>query len=224
MFGRGARGGVFPRSKSAMAETGLAQFQLTAEAVAARRGGRLAFAGASIVVKPGDIFLLRGPNGAGKSTLLRVLAGRLRPERGAIVLAGAGGDLHEASALVGHADGVKGALTADENLRFWRDLYEADDARCAHAVAAMDIGAFRSQRSSTLSQGQRRRVALCRPLISGRPLWFFDEPSAGMDAASVARVIALIERHAAEGGAAVIATHEPLQIRAARVIMMASPS
>lgn len=197
-----------------------ASFRLDAAGLAARRGGRTAFEGASIAIGPGDIFLLRGPNGAGKSTLLRVLAGRMKPERGTIALDGASGALCQASTLVGHADAVKGGLTAEENLRLWRDLYGADDARCAHAVKALEIGGFVRQRVSTLSQGQRRRVALCRPLVSGRPLWLFDEPSAGMDAASVLSVVALIEAHAAAGGAAVIATHEPLPLTAARVITM----
>jgi heme exporter protein A len=203
-----------------MAEVGFPRFQLEASSLAVRRGGRVAFAGASFKVKSGEIFLLRGPNGAGKSTLLRALAGRLRPTSGSIILDGAGGDLCEASTLLGHADAVRGALTADESIRFWRDLYNADDARCARAVAAMDIDAFRGQRASTLSQGQRRRVALCRPVISGRALWLLDEPAAGMDAGSVARVVALIEAHAAAGGAAIIAAHEPLRFDAARVITM----
>jgi heme exporter protein A len=207
-------------SKIGMIDRDRASFRLDAVGLAARRGGRTAFAGASITIGPGDVFLLRGPNGAGKSTLLRVLAGRLKPERGTIALKGAGGDLGEASTLVSHADAVKANLTAEENLRFWRDLYGADEARCAHAVAALEIGGFLRQRASTLSQGQRRRVALCRPLLSGRPLWLFDEPSAGMDAASIRRILALIEAHAAGGGGAVIATHEPLPLNGARVITL----
>lgn len=203
-----------------MIDRGRPPFRLEAAGLAARRGGRLAFAGASIVLGPGDICLLRGPNGAGKSTLLRALAGRLKPDRGGVVFEGAGRELSEATTLVSHADAVKGTLTAEENLFFWRELYGADDARCAHAVATLAIGGFLRQRVSTLSQGQRRRVALCRPLLSGRPIWLLDEPSAGMDSASVMRIIALIEAHAAAGGAAVIATHEPLPISARRIIMM----
>ncbi len=201
-----------------MADAGPA-FHLVAVNLSARRGGRLAFRGASISISPGDIFLLRGANGAGKSTLLRALAGRARLDGGALSMSG--GEIDAATTLLGHADGLKAALTADETLRFWRDLYGAGDATVAAAATAMDIGAFRRQRASTLSAGQRRRVALCRPIISGRPVWLLDEPTAGMDAASVARVIAAVERHAEQGGAAVIATHEPLAFANARTIVMA---
>ncbi|MFN3960280.1 MAG: heme ABC exporter ATP-binding protein CcmA [Parvularculaceae bacterium] len=203
-----------------MGDAGYPPFRLEADRIAARRGGRLAFAGASLSIGPGEIFLLRGPNGAGKSTLLRVLAGRLKPDHGTIALAGAGGDLREATTLVGHADAIKGALTAEEHLLFWRDLYGADDARCAHAADALAISGFRAQRASTLSQGQRRRVALCRPLISGRPIWLLDEPTAGMDAASVDRALSLFIGHAAAGGAVIIAAHEPLGLSRARVITL----
>ncbi len=191
-------------------------FQLTADKIAARRGGRLAFAGASLTVNPGDIFVLRGPNGAGKSTLLRVLAGRARPDGGTITAAGAG----VLTTLLSHADGLKAALTAGETLRFWRDLYGADNARVAAAADAMAIGAFLRQRAGTLSAGQRRRVALCRPMISGRPVWLLDEPTAGMDVDSVARVITAVEAHARSGGGAVVATHEPLRISSARAVTM----
>ena len=195
-------------------------FRLTADNIAARRGGRLAFAGASLTLSPGDIFVLRGPNGAGKSSLLRVLAGRARPDAGAISAAGH----NDLTVLLGHLDGLKAAMTAAETLRFWRDLYGADDALVAAATQAMAISAFLRQRAGSLSAGQRRRVALCRPMISMRPIWLLDEPTAGMDAQSVARVIAAVEAHAQSGGAAVIATHEPLSFSGARAITMTAPA
>lgn len=204
--------------KSAMSDA-FSGFRLIADGIAARRGGRLTFAGASLVLNPGDLYVLGGPNGVGKSTLLRVLSGRARPDAGSLRIDGA--DPAASTTLLGHADGLKGALTADETLRFWRNLYGADDPRVAAAAAAMEIGDFRRQRASTLSAGQRRRVALCRPIISGRPIWLLDEPTAGMDAASVVRVISAVEAHARSGGAAVIATHEPLGFAGARYVKMA---
>lgn len=202
-----------------MIEGAFPAFRLVADKIAARRGGRLAFVGASLTLGRGDIFVLRGPNGAGKSTLLRVLAGRTRPDAGTLAFFDA--DPAASTTLLGHADGLRGALTADETLRFWRDLFGADDTRVTSAASAMEIGAFRRQRASTLSAGQRRRVALCRPIISGRPIWLLDEPTAGMDAASISRVIAAIGAHAKAGGAAVIATHEPLEFAGARSVTMA---
>jgi heme exporter protein A len=201
-----------------MNDVGVPTFRLVAENIAARRGGRLAFAGAFLVLNPGEIHVLRGSNGAGKSTLLRVLAGRAQPDAGTMRIEGV--EPGAAATLLGHSDGLKGALTGDETLRFWRDLYGTDDARIAAAAEAMEIAAFRFQRVSTLSAGQRRRIALCRPIISGRPIWLLDEPTAGMDATSAARVIAAVEAHAKGGGSAIVATHEPLQFRGARNITM----
>lgn len=197
-------------------------FRLTAKDLAARRGGRLAFTGGTFEIGPGDIFVLRGPNGAGKSTLLRVLAGRMAPAAGSLTLQHAGNSLSETATLVGHADAVKAALSADENLEFWRALYGGRAADVEAAAASMALAAFRRQRAATLSAGQRRRLALCRPMIARRPLWLLDEPTAGMDGASAARAVTAIEAHAANGGAAVIATHDPLAFVRVRTIDMAA--
>ena len=63
-----------------------------------------------------------------------------------------------------------------------------------------------------LSTGQRRRAALARVVASGAELWLLDEPASGLDVASVAVLEALIARHRAEGGAVLVATHQPLAL------------
>lgn len=172
--------------------------------VAVKRGGRIVVAGVTVAIWPGRAYVLRGANGSGKTSLLRVIGGLARPASGKLVMT------NGAAAFLGHADGVKGALTARENLDFWKTLYRATDERAARATATLRIEPFLRQAASTLSAGQRRRLALCRVAMSGRSLWLLDEPTAGVDAASIRSVIAMIDDHCAQGGAAMVATHEPL--------------
>src|SRR6185369_2480174 len=98
---------------------------LAARALACRRGERLVLAGVELDLAPGAALLLRGANGSGKSTLLRCLAGLLAPAAGTLLWDGRPiaddpeahhGRLH----YLGHLDGLKPALTARENLRFWQ--------------------------------------------------------------------------------------------------------
>jgi heme exporter protein A len=63
-----------------------------------------------------------------------------------------------------------------------------------------------------LSAGQKRRLALARVFVSGAALWLLDEPTLGVDAASVAAFGALLAAHRAEGGVVVAATHLPLPL------------
>lgn len=195
-------------------------FRLELDAVAARRGGRIAVEGVTFTIEPGRAFVLRGPNGAGKSTLLRLIAGFLEPASGRVSLGPS--DRRAMSASLGHADGVKLALTAHENLVFWRNLYAVNDEAVDTAVRTTRVGAFLDQRASSLSAGQRRRLALCRPLLARRPLLLLDEPTAGMDGASVDAVIGAINAHCESGGAAVVATHEPIAFKAQATITLSA--
>ena len=90
--------------------------------LACRRSGRLVFDGLSFTLASGEALIVTGRNGAGKSSLLALIAGRLTATAGTIRADGLGeATLAECVHLVGHRDGLKAALTAEENLAFARD-------------------------------------------------------------------------------------------------------
>jgi heme exporter protein A len=185
---------------------------LQAEGLATIRGERLVFAGLSFRVAEGGALLLTGPNGAGKSTLLRLLAGLGRLEAGRLLWRGADAleDLPAHAgrcAYLGHLDAVKLGLSAAENLRMW-----AGREAVAEALAAVGLAPLADLPARLLSAGQRRRLALARLVLRAAPLWLLDEPTLGLDAASVARFGAMLARHRAGGGLVVAATHLPLPL------------
>jgi len=186
--------------------------------VAVSRGGRRIVEGASFTLRPGEALLMRGPNGSGKTTLLRAVAGLAAIEGGEARLIREGADETGESArraaiiYCGHANSVKAAMSGRQNLRFWTALYNAPADRIDAAIDAFDLGAFVAAPAGALSAGQRRRLGLARLVISGRPLWLLDEPTAAVDVASSARLSGVIAAHRARGGAVIVATHDGLKL------------
>lgn len=179
------------------------------------RGGRGVFARLAFQVAAGGALVLTGPNGSGKSSLLRLLAGLLRPVAGTLAWDGAtvsdDPEAHRARLhYVGHADAIKPALTAAENLGFWVRYRNAGGdaaARTRTALSAFGIGELADVPGRYLSAGQKRRLALARVLSAPAPLWLLDEPKTALDADAAARLDAVIAGHRASGGMVVVAMH-----------------
>jgi heme exporter protein A len=196
---------------------------LQAAGLAAFRGERLVFRDLDFAVAAGGALLLTGPNGAGKSTLLRLLAGLLRPAAGMLTWDGedALADLpaHAARvAYVGHQDAVKPGLTAAENLHFAARLSGAD---VGEALAAVGLEGLADLPARMLSAGQKRRLALARLVLSRARLWLLDEPTLGLDAASVERLGGMLGAHRGGGGLVVAATHLALPVADAAGLRLA---
>ncbi|MGK9167410.1 heme ABC exporter ATP-binding protein CcmA [Inquilinus limosus] len=193
-----------------MPEPGLTAASLTAESLACLRGGRLVFAGLSFRLGPGGALVLTGPNGSGKSSLLRLVAGLVPAFAGRLDWTGGPGSI----AYLGHQDAVKPALTPREALGFWGSLSGAalDTEALAAAIAAVGLEGLDDLPCRYLSAGQRRRLALARLELGQSRLWLLDEPTLGLDAASVARLEDRIARHRAAGGLVMLATHVPLAL------------
>lgn len=186
------------------------------------RGGRTLFRGLSVVLRGGELLRVAGANGSGKTTLLKVLCGLLVPDGGEVRWQGAPirqlrEDYSRHLVYLGHAPAVKDDLTAAENLSIACSLGGLSaspeamrDALARYGLPAAEIPVRR------LSQGQRRRAALARLLLSASaPLWLLDEPFSALDADAARFTGELIAQHVARGGAAVFTTHQASGIDAA---------
>jgi heme exporter protein A len=166
----------------------------------------------TISLRAGSGLLLRGPNGAGKSTLLLTLAGLLPPLDGRIELAGHDEDDGPAMHHCGHRNAVRPRLTVEQTLRFWAGLNGHSGLDLDAALDRVGLGRASPLDAGYLSAGQQRRLVLARLLVSRRPVWLLDEPSAALDAEGRRLLDGLLAEHLAEGGIAVIATHDDIPV------------
>jgi len=181
------------------------------------RAGRIVFDGLSFGIHAGDVLYLKGPNGSGKSSLLRVMAGLLRPTAGKISWDGRNTrdepeDFRNQSHYIGHRDAVKGAFTVRENLSFWASMAGGNtrSATLDGALQTFALDSLADLPARFLSAGQTRRLNLARLLATSAPLWILDEPSTSLDAVNAEALRAAVQRHTAEGGLVVMATHEKI--------------
>jgi heme exporter protein A len=197
--------------------------RLIAENLSGERGGQTVFTDVGFTLDDGQALTVTGPNGSGKSTLLRVVAGLLPHAGGSVRLEGgseAFPTVAAAAHYLGHLNAMKPTLTVTENLAFWREFCGDAELGVEAALETVGLGAIGHLPYGYLSTGQRRRASIARLLVSRRPVWLLDEPTAGLDAESERQFAVLMEKHRADGGIIVAATHVALGIEGAGELRM----
>lgn len=195
---------------------------MQASGLAGQRGDHALFERLDLALAPGSVTWLRGRNGCGKTSLLRLLAGLATPVAGELRLRGrslreTGPAWRRGLVYIAHQSALKDDLSAAEALRFLLELQGAapDAGALDAALHRLGVRACRDAAVRTLSQGQRRRVALARLALSlDAPLWLLDEPFDALDAGGVAALNALLAEHAARGGATLLTSHQHLSLEA----------
>ncbi|HLE70044.1 MAG TPA: ABC transporter ATP-binding protein [Vicinamibacteria bacterium] len=170
----------------------------------------------SFQLSPGEIFGLLGPNGAGKTTTIGMIAGVLRPTAGSIRILGAdtvasGRSVLRRLGLVPQTVALYPALTAEENLRFFGNLYglprEHLEARVGHLLELAGLSARKNEPVAEFSGGMKRRLNLVCALVHEPALLLLDEPTAGVDPQSRERIYEALAALAREGLALLLTTH-----------------
>src|SRR6185312_6023239 len=177
------------------------------------RDGQLILAGLDVTVGPGESLAVTGPSGSGKTSLLAILSGLTAPTAGEVLIDGtrltgfAGPARGVAVVLQGY--GLVSLLTAAENVEVALRAVGRPPAAARAALADVGLDGHADQLVEELSGGQQQRVAVARALALTPHLLIVDEPTAELDPASRAVVLARIFGVTAHGGALVMATHEP---------------
>jgi heme exporter protein A len=166
----------------------------------------------TLELAPGKVAIIEGPNGSGKSTLLGIVGTLIRPTSGTIDYGNLGrtrDDIRARLGWVGHDTLCYPDLTGRENIELAARLAGVDVAAAwKRSAERFSIGEFASRPMRTGSRGQRQRVALARALVHEPDLVLLDEPSTGLDKASVERVERVVAEEAERGAAVLMITHD----------------
>jgi len=177
-------------------------------------GENLAVNQLSFSVNKGEVFGLLGPNGAGKTTTVRMLAALLVPSSGSAWVAGyrLGQDDQKVRAKIGllpEAPGLYDALTAEQNLAFYGEMYGLQNKayQIQRYLDLLGLWHRRFEPVGTFSKGMRQKLAIARALLHEPEVLFLDEPTSGLDPQASRLVREFIAGLRKEGRTIILTTH-----------------
>jgi heme exporter protein A len=195
---------------------------LSAHQLGCMRGDQQLFGAIDFQLHPGNALRVTGINGSGKTSMLRILSGIAVAAQGQVRWNGrdirSGRDAYCGQRLyMGHASGIKDDLLAWENVALAALLCGIRIGRgeACQALARMGLEGGAGLPARSLSQGQRKRLALTRLQFAGAlPLWILDEPFTALDQPAATALCGVLDGHLAAGGMLVYVTHQEVALAA----------
>lgn len=137
-----------------------------------------------LISKPG-IYVVLGKNGAGKTTFFRTITGILKLYGGTLTIDGLDPYNHpetrQKCVYLSHQAGVPESMSVREIIDLFALLMEAGEDDKARTVKLLGLGELMDHTYVSLSQGQKKRVALAKCLLQERSIYLFDEPTTNLD-------------------------------------------
>ena len=187
----------------------------------------------SLTIGTGEFFGLLGPNGAGKTTLISVLSTLLLPTAGEVRIDGerltrGRADVKRKLALVTQHNSLRGNMTPEEILELQGRLYYMDRRRIRERsdelLAFCGLAEHRGRIVRQISGGMKRKLMICRALLTQPEVLILDEPTVGLDPASRRQIWDLLRTLNREGMTILLTTHyiEEAEQLCGRVAMIES--
>ncbi len=174
------------------------------------RDGKILIPKLDLEVPRGKVMGLLGPSGSGKTTIFRSIVGVQAISEGSIqvlgIEAGTIGLRNKIGYLTQSAS-IYSDLTCEENLKYFSRILGTTEISVNEIIELVDLGTNRKQLASTLSGGERARVALATALLGSPELLILDEPTVGLDPLLRIDLWKLFHRLAQQGKTLLISSH-----------------
>ena len=178
-------------------------------------GKTVAVDGLSLSVRKGEILGLLGPNGAGKSTSVSLSVGLIAPDAGSVTIEGHGDPadpgVRRRIGVAPQALALYDALTGEENLRFFGEMYGLSgaslDQRVRWCLEFVGLADRKKDLAGGYSGGMKRRLNLAAALMHDPELLLLDEPTVGVDPQSRNKIFESIEELHRQGRTIIYTTH-----------------
>ncbi len=171
-------------------------------------GGGFALEGLTLGLEEGRVLGLLGPNGSGKTTLIKLIAGLIRPERGAVRVCGEapGRGTKALISYMPERQDLPDWMRLHRLLDYFADFF-ADFDRAAAEEHLRRLGLDTRARVRSLSKGERQKARLALAMSRAAKLYLLDEPFGGVDPAARDYILETILAGRAPGAAVLISTH-----------------
>ena len=166
--------------------------------------------GVDLAINGGGIFAILGPNGSGKTTLIKCILGMVIPNKGSISVLGEtiknSWKYRQEIDYLPQIANFPGNLRVKELIRMIKDLRQkpSDEERL---ITLFGLEPFLDKKLSTLSGGTKQKVNIVLTFMFDSPLMILDEPTTGLDPASLIRLKELIQQEKANGKTILITSH-----------------
>lgn len=202
--------------------------QLTVCDVSCERQENIIFRHLSFQANSGELVRILGKNGSGKSSLLKIITGLLKPISGNIQwnqhdIADQRTDYVRQITYIGHKAAIKTELSVTENIKTLLGFsgLRQNPESIEKVLTCLELSKFSDVQAGYLSQGQQRRIALCRLWLETTSLWILDEPYTALDKQAIELVNGAISNALSRGAIIIFTSHLETEYFDNRVINVA---
>jgi len=175
-----------------------------------RFGKNSVLSGLDLNIQGGGIFAVLGPNGSGKTTLIKSILGMVIPNKGMIFVGGnpikKNWKYRQEIDYLPQIANFPGNLRVKELIRMIKDLRHMP-SREEELIGIFQLAPFLDKKLATLSGGTKQKVNIVLAFMFDSPVLILDEPTTGLDPASLIRLKELIQREKAAGKTILITSH-----------------
>ena len=166
----------------------------------------------SFQVMPGEVFGFLGPSGAGKTTTMKLLTKQLNKKSGQIRIMGrdiesAKREDYDRIGILTDTNGLYERMTIEDNLKFFAELRQLDRGKVEEILKKVCLYKERKTKIKKCSKGMRQRALLAVAVLHEPELLFLDEPTNGLDPATIQEVHKLLIEMNRNGTTIFLTTH-----------------